>query len=65
MFHRLVWMIEEHVTAELLNFGAHSSTVKYTYNGVEFIEIVMNDSFISYDELGIEYEAYGEEDEAY
>jgi hypothetical protein len=56
MFHRLVWMIEEHVTAELISFGAHSSRVKYFTNGIEYDEIVMNEDFIPYDELGVEYE---------
>jgi hypothetical protein len=56
MFHRLVWMIEEEVTAELVSYGAFSSRVRYTYNGLEFDEVVMNDDFIPYDELGFEYE---------
>lgn len=56
MFHRLVWMIEEQVTAELISYGAHSSRVKYTFAGTSFDEIVMNEDFIPYDELGIEYE---------
>jgi len=62
MFHRLVWMIEEQVTAELVSFGAHSSRVKYFYSGTEYDEIVMNEDFIPYDELGVVYESYGEED---
>jgi hypothetical protein len=49
-------MIEEHVTAELISFGAHSSRVKYFTNGIEYDEIVMNEDFIPYDELGVEYE---------
>jgi hypothetical protein len=53
-------MIEEEVTAELISFGAFSSRVKFTYNGVEFDEIVMNDDFISYTDLGFEYEALDE-----
>lgn len=57
MFHRLVWMIEEQVTAELVSFGAHSSRVKYFTNGIQYDEIVMNEDFIPYDELGFEYEA--------
>lgn len=62
MFHRLVWMIEEKVTAELISFGAFYSRVKYFYNGNHYDEIVINDDFILYDELGVEYETYGEED---
>jgi hypothetical protein len=57
MFHRLIWMIEEQVTAELVSFGAHSSRVKYFTNGIEYDEIVMNEDFITYDKLGFEYEA--------
>jgi hypothetical protein len=63
MFHRLVWMIEEQVTAELVSFGAHSSRVKYKFAGTEFDEIVMNEDFIPYDELGIEYEVYNDHEE--
>ena len=55
-------MIEEQVTAELVSFGAHSSRVKYFYQGNEYDEIVMNEDFIPYDELGVVYESYGEED---
>lgn len=62
MFHRLVWMIEERVTAELISFGAFSSRVKYRFAGTDFDEIVMNEDFIPYDELGIEYEIHGDED---
>ena len=62
MFHRLVWMIEEQVTAELVSFGAHSSRVKYFYGGTEYDEIVMNEDFIPYDELGVIYESFGEEE---
>ncbi len=62
MFHRLVWMIEEQVTAELVSFGAHSSRVKYNLNGIIFDEIVMNEDFIPYDELGITYETFGDDD---
>lgn len=64
MFNRLVWMIEEQVTAELVSFGAHSSRVKFFYAGTYFDEIVMNDEFISLDELGFEYESIGEDDDA-
>lgn len=60
MFHRLVWMIEERVTAELISYGAYSSRVKFSYNGIEFDEIVMNEDFILYDELGVEYESVEE-----
>ena len=62
MFHRLVWMIEERVTAELISFGAFSSRVRYFYNGTEYDEIVMNEDFIPYDELGVSYETFGEDD---
>ena len=62
MFNRLVWMIYEQVTAELISFGAFSSRVRYKYNGIEFDEIVMNDDFIPYDDLGIEYETVGEDE---
>lgn len=62
MFHRLVWMINEQVTAEVISMGAFSSRVKYRFAGTEFDEIVMNEDFISYDELGIEYEVYEEDD---
>lgn len=62
MFHSLVWMIEERVTAELISFGAFSSRVKYFYNGNEYDELVMNEDFIPYDNLGIDYNFYGEED---
>ena len=62
MFNRLVWMINEQVTAELISFGAFSSRVRYEYNGIEFDEIVMNDDFIPYGDLGIEYETVGEDE---
>jgi hypothetical protein len=54
-------MIEEEVTAELISYGAFSSRVKFTYNGVEFDEIVMNDEFILYSDLGFEYESLDEQ----
>jgi len=53
MFHQLVWMIEEQVTAEIISYGAYSSRVKFIHNGIEYDEIVMNDEFIPYSELGI------------
>jgi len=53
MFNTLVWMIEEQVTAEIISYGAYSSRVKFIHNGIEYDEIVMNDEFISYSELGI------------
>lgn len=56
MFNRLVWMIEEEVTAEIISYGAFSSRVKFIHNGIEYDEIVMNDEFISYDDLGFEQE---------
>jgi len=61
MFNRLVWMIEDQVTAELVSFGAHSSRVKYNLGGMVFDEIVMNEEFIPYDELGITHEYFEEE----
>jgi len=54
MNHKLVWMIEEQVTAELVNFGAYTSRVKFIYEGLLYDEIVMNDEFILYSELGID-----------
>ena len=56
MFYRLVWMIEEQVTAELVSFGAHSSRVQFTLNGIHYDETVMNEDFIPLNDLGIEYE---------
>jgi len=56
MNHKLVWMIEEQVTAELVNFGAYTSRVKFFYEGLIYDEVVMNDEFILYSELGIEQE---------
>jgi hypothetical protein len=56
-------MIEEQVTAELISFGAHSSRVRYFYNGTEYDEIVMNEDFIPYDELGIQYETMEEDND--
>jgi hypothetical protein len=56
MFYRLVWMIEEHVTAELVSFGAHSSRVQFTLDGIHYDEVVMNEDFIPLDDLGIEHE---------
>ena len=56
MFYRLVWMIEEQVTAELVSFGAHSSRVQFTLNGIHYDELVMNEDFIPLDKLGIEHE---------
>ena len=60
MFNRLVWMIEEQVTAELINFGAYTSRVKFFYEGLLYDELVMNDEFILYSELGIEQETIEE-----
>jgi hypothetical protein len=56
-------MIEEQVTAELISFGAHSSRVRYFYSGTEYDEIVMNEDFIPYDELGIQYETMEEDND--
>jgi hypothetical protein len=56
MFYRLVWMIEEQVTAELVSFGAHSSRVQFTLNGIHYDETVMNEDFIPLNDLGIEHE---------
>jgi hypothetical protein len=56
MFYRMVWMIEEQVTAELVSFGAHSSRVQFTLNGIHYDETVMNEDFIPLDDLGIEHE---------
>ena len=56
MFYRLVWMIEEETTAELVSFGAHSSRVQFTLNGIHYDETVMNEDFIPLDDLGIEHE---------
>jgi hypothetical protein len=56
MFYRLVWMIEEQVTAELVSFGAHSSRVQFTFQGIHYDETVMNEDFIPLDDLGIELE---------
>lgn len=61
MFNRLVWMIEEQVTAELISMGAFSSRVKFSSNGIDYDEIVMNDDFIPLNELGIEYESFEDE----
>ena len=60
MFHRLVWMIDEKVTAELISHGAFSSRVKYFYQGTEYDEIVMNEDFIFYEDLGVQYETIEE-----
>ena len=56
MFYRLVWMIEEQVPAELVSFGAHSSRVQFTLDGIHYDETVMNEDFIPLDDLGIEHE---------
>lgn len=56
MINRLVWMVEERVTAELVSFGAFSSRVKFTADGIEYDEIVMNEDFIPIEEMGIEHE---------
>jgi hypothetical protein len=56
MFYRLVWMIEEHVTAELVSYGAHSSRVQFTLDGIHYDETVMNEDFIPLNDLGIEHE---------
>ena len=61
MFYRLVWMIEEQVTAELVSFGAHSSRVQYTLNGIHYDEVVINEDFIPLDDLGIEYDILDEQ----
>jgi len=60
MFNRLVWMIEEQVTAELINYGAYTSRVKFVYEGLEYDELVMNDEFILYSELGVDQEIVDE-----
>ena len=56
MFYRLVWMIEEETTAELVSFCAHSYRVQFTSNGIHYDEIVMNEDFILLDDLGVNYE---------
>jgi hypothetical protein len=53
-------MIEEHVTAELVSFGAHSSRVQFTLDGIHYDEVVMNEDFIPLDDLGIEHETIEE-----
>ena len=62
MFYRLVWMINEQVTAELVSIGAFSSRVQYTLEGIHYDETVMNDDFIPLDELGIEHEVFDEDE---
>lgn len=57
MFNRIVWMIEEQVTAELVSLGAFSSRVKFVSDGIEYDEIVMNDDFIPLEDLGFEHES--------
>jgi hypothetical protein len=49
-------MIEEHVTAELVSYGAHSSRVQFTLDGIHYDETVMNEDFIPLNDLGIEHE---------
>lgn len=61
MFNRLVWMIEEQVTAELVSMGAFSSRVKFNSNGIDYDEIVINEDFIPLNELGIQYESFEDE----
>jgi hypothetical protein len=61
MFYRLVWMIEEQTTAELVSFGAHSSRVQFTLDGIHYDEVVMNEDFIPLDDLGIEHEIMEEQ----
>lgn len=61
MFNKLVWMIEEKVSAELVSYGAFSSRVKFFSDGIEYDEIVMNEEFISHDDLGFEYEVFDQE----
>lgn len=61
MFRRLIWMIEEKVTGELVSLGAHSSRVQFTYEGIHYDEVVMNDEFIFLDDLGIGYEILEDE----
>lgn len=63
MFHRIVWMVEEQVTAELISLGAFSSRVKFTLNGTVYDEIVINEDFIPLEEMGIEYESVGNDEE--
>lgn len=57
MFNRMVWMVDEHVAAELVSFGAFSSRVRFVSNGIEYDEIVMNEEFIPIEDMGIEYES--------
>lgn len=61
MFRRLIWMIEERVTGELVSLGAHSSRVQFTLDGIHYDENVMNDEYIFLDDLGIEYEMLEDE----
>jgi hypothetical protein len=61
MFNTMVWMIEEQVTAELVSLGAFSSRVKFSSQGIEYDEIVMNEDFIPLEDLGIEYESLEDE----
>lgn len=61
MFYRLVWMIEEETTAELVSYGAHSSRVQFTLDGIHYDETVMNEDFIPLNDLGIEHEVLDSE----
>lgn len=62
MFNRMVWMIEEQVTAELVSLGAFSSRVRFSSQGIEYDEIVMNEDFIPLENMGIEHEVIEDEE---
>jgi len=53
-----VWLIEEKIWAQIINHNAYYSTVRYTLDGIQYEEILENDSFMTMEELGFPYESY-------
>lgn len=53
-----VWLVDEKIWAKLISNNAFYSIVRYTIDGVEYEEIVENDSFMTMEELGFPYESY-------
>lgn len=55
---KYVWLIDDRVWAKVISEHAFHTQVKYVLYGVEYNELVENNSFMTPEELGIQYESY-------
>lgn len=52
----LVWILEDAVVGELVQYGYEISLVRWTKDGVEYTEYLENDEFFEYKRIGYEDE---------